>query len=82
MSVITLLAINAKLFQYWENLFFTQDLVMFLLIFLRIKKGGGAVGCFRWASLYIVLKIGVFEIGVSLSHLLVLVSRQCSRGKL
>ena len=41
MSVITLLAINAKLFQYWENLFFTQDLVMFLLIFFRIKKGGG-----------------------------------------
>ena len=41
MSVITLLAINAKLFQYWENLFFTQELVMFLLIFLRIKKGGG-----------------------------------------
>ena len=29
-----------------------------------------------------VLKIGVFEIGVSLSHPLVLVSRQCSRGKL
>ena len=43
MSVITLLAINAKLFQYWENLFFTQDLVMFLLIFLRIKKGGGGL---------------------------------------
>ena len=41
MSVITLLAINAKLFQYWENLFFTQELVMFLLIFLRIKKKGG-----------------------------------------
>ena len=43
MSAITLLAINAKLFQYWENLFFTQELVMFLLIFLRIKKGGGGL---------------------------------------
>ena len=52
MSVITLLAINAKLFQYWENLFFTQDLVMFLLIFLRIKKGGEDIEDFVFGFYY------------------------------